>query len=175
MRPEKKQMVQEVMGLIDNRPFILITYKGLKANVFNAFRAKLSEPSLNAACRVVPNTLLRIAAKQVGLDALADTAITGDTALISGSDDPVALAKAVREFAKGREEVKVKLSVVEGAMLSEADTYALADLPSREVLLAQVLGLLQAPAGQLARVLNAKVASIVYVLNDYCTKKGQVA
>ncbi|HPY91585.1 MAG TPA: 50S ribosomal protein L10, partial [Lentisphaeria bacterium] len=174
MRSEKKQMVQEVMGLIDNRPVILITYKGLKANVFNAFRAKLSEPSINAACRVVPNTLLRIAAKQLGMDALANTPLAGDTALISGAGDPVALAKAVREFAKGREEVKVKLSVVEGALLSEADTYALADLPSREVLLAQVLGLLQAPAGQLVRVLNAKVASIVYVLNDYCTKKGQV-
>ena len=87
----------------------------------------------------------------------------------------MALAKAVREFAKGRDQVKVKLAVVEGTLLSEADTYALADLPAREVLLAQLLGLLQAPAGQLVRVLNAKVASIVYVLNDYCTKKGQVA
>jgi large subunit ribosomal protein L10 len=168
-------MVQEVMDLINGKPIILITYQGLTANVFNAFRAKLTEPSINGVCRVVPNTLLRVAAGQLGMDALANTPLAGDTALISGSGDPVALAKAVREFAKGRDQVKVKLAVVEGTLLSEADTYALADLPAREVLLAQLLGLLQAPAGQLVRVLNAKVASIVYVLNDYCTKKGQVA
>lgn len=163
------------MDLINRKPIILITYNGLTANVFNAFRTKLSDPSINAVCRVVPNTLLRVAAGQLGMDALANTTITGDTALISGSGDPVVLAKTVRDFAKGRDQVKIKLSVVEGSLLSEADTYALADLPSREVLLAQLLGLLQAPASQLVRVLNAKVASIVYVLNDYCTKKGQVA
>ncbi len=175
MRSEKTQMVQEVMDLINRKPIILITYKGLTANVFNAFRAKLAEPSLNAVCRVVPNTLLRVAAGQLGMDALANTPLAGDTALVSGAGDPVALAKAVREFAKGRDQVKIKLSVVEGSLLSEADTYALADLPPREVLLAQVLGLLQAPAQQLVRVLNAKVASIVYVLKAYGDKQTKAA
>ena len=60
-------------------------------------------------------------------------------------------------------------------LLTPADVDALADLPSREVLLAQLLGLLQAPGSQLVRVLNAKVASIVYVLDAYCKSKEQVA
>jgi large subunit ribosomal protein L10 len=67
----------------------------------------------------------------------------------------------------------VKLAVVEGALLNQADAFAMADLPSREVLLAQLLGLLQAPASQLVRVLNAKLASIVYVLDAYCKKKDE--
>jgi large subunit ribosomal protein L10 len=69
----------------------------------------------------------------------------------------------------------VKFSYIENALLSESDTKALADLPPREVLLAQLLGVLQAPGSQLVRVLNAKVASIVYVLDAFCKKNEQVA
>ena len=89
--------------------------------------------------------------------------------------DAVQMAKLVREFAKSKEQVKVKCGMLDGNLLKPAEVDALADLPSREVLLAQLLGLLQAPGSQLVRVLNAKVASIVYVLDAYCKSKEQVA
>ncbi len=171
MRAEKSQMVGEIKGLVENRPIVLITYKGLKANTFNEFRCKLAE--LDAVCRVVPNTLLKKAAEALGMDGLAAFDLSGDTALVSGACDPVALMKCVRDFLKGKDQMTVKLAVVEGALLNQADAFAMADLPSREVLLAQLLGLLQAPASQLVRVLNAKLASIVYVLDAYCKKKDE--
>lgn len=173
MRAEKKQMVQDLKTLLSERQLVLISYKGLKANVFNEFRGKLA--SLDAECRVVPNTLLRIAARELGMDGLAEAIMSGDTAMVSGAGDPVAMVKAVLEFAKGKDQVSVKFSYIENALLSESDTKALADLPPREVLLAQLLGLLQAPGSQLVRVLNAKVASIVYVLDAFCKKNEQVA
>lgn len=173
MRAEKKQMVQDLKTLLSERQLVLISYKGLKANVFNEFRGKLA--SLDAACRVVPNTLLRIAARELGMDGLAGAIASGDTAMVSGAGDPVAMVKAVLEFAKGKDQVSVKFSYIENALLSETDTQALADLPSREVLLAQLLGVLQAPGSQLVRVLDAKVASIVYVLDAFCKKNEQVA
>lgn len=173
MRAEKTQMVQNLKKLLSERPVVLISYKGLKANVFNEFRGKLD--TLNAECHVIPNTLLRIASQELGMDGLAAADVSGDTALVSGACDPVAMVKMVLEFAKGKDQVSVKFSYIENALLNEKDTQALADLPPREVLLAQLLGLLQAPGSQLVRVLNAKVASVVYVLDAFCKKNEQVA
>ena len=174
MRAEKKQIVQEIKGLIEDKPFILITYKGMSTTALNNFRDSLA--TIEAECHVVPNSLLRIAVKELDLNASSAESLAGDTALVSGACDPVALAKLVRDFSKSsKEKVGIKWSYVEGVELSTADTIALADLPPREVLLAQLLGLLEAPAGQLVRVLNAKVSSIVYVLNAFLAKKEQAA
>jgi large subunit ribosomal protein L10 len=173
MRAEKTQMVQSLKTLLSGRPVVLINYKGLKANVFNEFRGKLA--SIGAECHVVPNTLLSIAARELELTALAEADMSGDTALISGDCDVVAMVKTLLDFAKGKSPLAVKFSYVEGALLDEQDTRALADLPSREILLSQLLGVLQAPGSQLVRVLNAKVASIVYVLDAFCKKNEQVA
>ncbi len=174
MRAEKVQIVQEIKGLMDSKPFILISYKGLTAAVQSSFQTKLS--ALGAECHVVPNTLLRCAAVELGLEAVAACALSGDTAMVSGCCDPVALARVVRDFIKEqKEKVTVKWGYVEGALVSAEEAQALADLPSREVLLAQLLGLLEAPAAQLAGVLNAKVSSIVYVLNAFLGKKEQAA
>ena len=172
MREEKKQMVQELESLLQGRSAILITYQGLTANVFNGFRATVASDKVNGSCHVVKNAILKKAAGFLGLDALANAELSGDTALVSGPD-AVALAKAVKEFAAGNDKVKVKFSFVEGALLSAEETKALADLPSREVVLAQVLGLLQAPASGIVRAINAKVASILYVLNAVSKKKEE--
>ncbi|MDD3953155.1 MAG: 50S ribosomal protein L10 [Lentisphaeria bacterium] len=174
MRAEKVQIVQEIKGLIESKPFILISYKGLSAAVLSSFRTKLS--AFGAECHIVPNKLLLCAAKELGLDSVAAVELSGDTAMVSGSCDPVALARAVRDFVKElKEKVTVKWGFIEGTLVSAEEVQALADLPSREVMLAQLLGLLEAPAGQLVRVLNAKVSSIVYVLNAFLSKKEQAA
>jgi len=81
----------------------------------------------------------------------------------------------LNDFGKKHEEAAVKVAVVEGTAIGPADVKQLADLPPKEVLQAQLLGLLQAPAGQLVRVLNAKVASVVYVITAYLNKKEEAA
>jgi large subunit ribosomal protein L10 len=172
MREEKKQMVQELESLLQGRSAILITYQGLTANAFNGFRGEVASEQINGSCHVVKNAILKKAAEALGLDALAQAELSGDTALVSGTD-AVALAKAVKKFATGNDKVKVKLSFVEGALLSAKETMALAELPSREVVLAQLLGLLQAPASGIVRAINAKVASILYVLNAVSKKKEE--
>ena len=176
MRAEKNSMVQELAGLLEGRSAVLISYQGLTANVFNGFRAKVAGEGINGSCHVVPNTLLKKAAAQLGLDALANVELSGDTAMVSGPD-AVSLVRAVKDFAaaEGKDKVKVKLSCVEGQLLNASDTMALANLPSKEVMQAQLLGLLQAPAAGIVRAINAKVASILYVLNAYKAKLEQTA
>lgn len=170
MRAEKLQLARDIQALIGRAPSIfLVSYKGLTVASFDTLRAALNP--LGAACHVVPNRVFRIAAREAGLDDLAAFDLEGDTALICGGEDVVAVAKALRDFSKGHEQMAVKIALVEGRLAQPEQARALADVPSREVLLAQLLGLLQAPAGQLVRVLQASVANIVYVLSAYRQKK----
>ena len=179
MRAEKLQMLEVVKGLLKDQSFFLIGFRAITVAEFSAFRAQLAE--VGATCHVVKNTLIHKASDALGYQAVAEQNIVGSTAVVSGSNDPVAMAKAIKELIKAtpdaekKARVTVKLGFLDGKLLSAADVAALAELPPREVLLGQLLGLLQAPATGLVRVLNAKLSSIVYVLNAFCKKKEQAA
>jgi len=180
MRAEKKQMVQELADRMKGQSVVLITYQGVKANAINSFRASVASDSVKGACHVVPNTLVKKAAEELGYKELAEFELSGDTAMVTGPD-AVALVKAIKEFAADKEKankmVKIKLSYVEGQLLDAKDTMALADLPPKEVIQAQLLGLIQAPAAGIARAINAKLSSVVYVLDSLRKKleEGQTA
>ena len=102
MRAEKKQMVQELVDRMNGRSVILITYQGLKANAINSFRASVASDSVKGACHVVPNTLVKKAAAELGYKELAEFELNGDTARVTGPD-AVALVKAIKEFAADKE------------------------------------------------------------------------
>ena len=174
MRAEKTQLVKDIRALVESSSSLfLIGFKGLTAADFRTLRSALM--ACRSECHVVPNRLLKIAAAESGLAALGQADLTLDTALVSGGADPVGVAKALRDFAKTRPGALIKLGVVEGKLCTGAQAVALADLPPREVLQAQLLGLLQAPATQMVQVLNAKVASVVFVLNAYLSQKEKAA
>ncbi len=174
MRAEKKQLVDDIRALLEPSPSLfLISYKGLTAKGFAELRKSLDE--LESQCHVMPNRVFLRAVAECGIDALAGLSLTKDTALVTAGCDPVGIAKKLRDFAKAEKVVSFKLAVIEGKLCSASEASALADLPPREVLQAQLLGLLQAPATQVVRVLNAKVASIVYVLNAYLGEKEKAA
>lgn len=173
MRPEKKQLVADIRAMIESSTcYFLVTYKGLTAASFESFRADLAEAQ--GECHVVPNRLFSRAAAELGTE-LSKDGLVGDSAVVAALGDPVAVARVIREFGREHEGVTFKLAVLEGTVCSPEEASWLADLPSREVLLAQFLGLLQAPMGQLVGVLNAKVSSIAYVLNAYLSKQENEA
>ncbi len=173
VRSEKAQMVQDLQSLVEPAECLLLTsYSGLSVRGFEELRGALCEAE--GECHVVPNRLLKRVLIECGIEGLTDDVLTGDTAMVTGSD-PAALAKRVRDFGRAHNAVAFKAAVVGGSVLSAAEAGRLADLPSKEVLQAQLLGLLQAPAGQLVGVLNAKVASVVYVLSAYLREKEKAA
>ena len=174
MRAEKKQLVQDIRGLMESSPYVfVITYKGLTAAQFGKLRKTLAEAQ--SQCHVVPNRLLRRAAVEGGLAILTDVPLGGDSALISGGSDPVAVAKRLCTFMDGNQKVSFKVGVLGGKLCSPTQARSLATVPPVEVLQAQLLGLLQAPMTQLVGVLNAKVASVLYVLSAYLSKKEKAA
>lgn len=139
----------------------LADYRGLNVEQTNALRRKLKDAGVEY--RVVKNTLLRLAAKDTD-SACLDEHLSGPTAIALVNDDPVAPAKALVEFAKQYNVFELKAGMLNGKLLSVADIKDLADLPSREQLIAKMLGSMNAPVSNFVGVLAAIPRSLVQVL-----------
>ena len=169
MRSEKRYVVQSIAQMIDGSDYCyFVTYAGLKVKAFETLRNDLAKQ--NASCHVLKNSLIRKAAAELKIDALDALDLTKSTAMVYGKGDCGAVAKSIAEFSKKNEQVQAKGGYVDAAYLAPADVAAIADLPSREVMLAMLLGLIQAPARNLVSVINQGVAQIVNVTNAYKEK-----
>jgi large subunit ribosomal protein L10 len=120
---------------------------------------------------VVKNSFLKRAMTASGLPDVAEQ-LSGQTALVTGDKDVAPVAKVLKTFAAEFKIAAVKIGVVDKSVLSTAEVESLADLPSREVLLAQFLGVLSAPATKLVRILNEPAASLARLLNAKAAKEG---
>lgn len=155
---EKKTIVAEVSSEISRAQAIVIAeYRGLGVSDFTLLRAKAREAGIYL--RVVKNTLVRRAVVNTPFSALADQMV-GPLAYGIGSD-PVATAKVLHGFAKTNENFVIKAGAMTGLVMSAKDIAALAVLPSREELLAKLLGTMQAPITQFVRTLNEIPARFV--------------
>ncbi len=140
---------------------VLTEYRGLTVRQLSDLRKQLKAAA--AEYKVVKNRLARLAVKDSPLDPLG-THFKGPTALVFTKQDPVAVAKALQAFVRINPALTIKLGLVEGKVLQPAELKALADLPSKEQLRAQIVGALQGPMRQLVSLLQAPVRELVYVL-----------
>lgn len=150
-RDQKTQLLNEMKELFNSNELIVISqYKGLTVNEVEELRNNVR--NVGAGFRVTKNRITRLALEGTKFEGIKDL-FTGPTA-IAFSNDPIAAAKACVEFAKTNE----KLVIMGGmgtSVLSVAEVKYLASIPSLDELRAKLIGLLQAPAGQIARVLAA--------------------
>ena len=173
MRPEKANIVSDLSEKLNRSPFLLVTdYQGMKVAQFGELRNRLAPTG--AQVHVVKNSFLKRAMTASGLPDVAEQ-LSGQTALVTGDKDVAPVAKVLKTFAAEFKVAAVKIGVVDKSVLSTAEVESLADLPSREVLLAQFLGVLSAPATKLARILNEPAASLARLLNAKAAKEGQPA
>jgi len=176
-RPDKVAVVDEVQTKLDAADGALLTeYRGLDVPAMAALRAALRDAG--GEYKIYKNTLVRIAAANAGVE-IDDDMLTGPTAIAfvnakeDGSPgDAAAVAKALKEFAKTNENLVLKGGVLDGAVLSADDIKALAELPSREVLLSQIAGLLQAPLAEFASLLDAVPREFAYAVQALIDKGG---
>ena len=161
-RPEKVAVVDEVRERLSSSSAALLTeYRGLKVKDLAALRHQLA--GVGGEYRVYKNTLVRLAARDLGLEALDDV-LVGPTAIAFVDGDAVAVAKALRDYARTNPTLVLKGGVLGRSVLSPADAGALADLPSREVLLARLAGAFAAPLQQFAALLAALPRNFAYAL-----------
>src|SRR5213075_2743592 len=162
MRPEKASIVSYLSEKLNRSPFLLVTdYKQMKVDQFGELRNRLAPAG--AEVRVVKNSFLKRAMADSGMPDVAEK-LTGQTAIVMGEKDVAPVAKILKSFAAEFKIAALKIGVVNKAVMSTSDVEALAELPAREVLLAQLLGLFQAPATRLVRVLNEPAAALARLL-----------
>lgn len=169
MHPDKATIVEDLQGKLNASPFLFVAdYTGLKVSQFAELRNRLFDAG--ARCHVVKNTFLRRAAKSAGLPELAD--LHGQTAIIVGDKDVAAAAKVLKNFSAEFKKPEIKAGVVDRVVVSTEQIKTIADLPSRDVLLATLLGVLNAPASKLVRVLNEPASSLARLLKAKAEKDG---
>ena len=167
MHPAKETIVDDLQAKLNASPFLFVAdYTGLKVSQFAELRTRLW--NVGARCHVVKNTFLRRAAKSAGLPELAE--LKGQTAIVVGDKDVAAAAKVLKNFTAEFKKPEMKTGVVDRIVVSTEQIKAIADLPSREVLLATLLGVLNAPASKLVRVLNEPASSLARLLQGKAAK-----
>lgn len=149
----KKQIVQEIADKFKaSKSTIVVDYRGLNVAEVTELRKQLRDAGIEF--KVYKNTLTRLAAESAEVAEL-NSALTGPNAIAFSTEDVVAPAKILNDFAKKHEALEIKAGVIEGNVASVEEVKALAELPSREGLLSMLLSVLQAPIRNLALATKA--------------------
>jgi len=172
-KKRKDEMLADYRDLLEKSKAVFLTeYTGLTMKQLDTLRANLRE--IGAEYHVVKNSLGKIAFKDAGYE-IDESLLTGSTAVGFAFENSPAVAKAISDFAKDLEYVKIKGGFLGEKPMSADDVKALADLPPLPVMRAQLLGVLQAPASKLLRTLAEPGRQIAAVLQAYSEKEGAAA
>ena len=170
---EKARIIEETEASLGAaQAAVLANYQGLTVGQLNALRGKLREQGVGL--KIVKNTLLRRAAQSLGIEGL-EPYLKGPTLLAISKEDPAAgaraMAQAAREYPR---RLEVKAGILGRDVLDAQSVRELADLPSREVMIARVLGTMMSPIQRMVWVLNAPVTQLARVLDQIREQKEQV-
>lgn len=162
MRAEKANISKEYLTRLNASPFfVVVDYQGLKVGPMTELRKRLHK--VGAEIHVVKNSLFRIAAKESGLADLKGT-MAGQMAVVTGQKDVCAAAKVVKTFVSEFDKPKIKFGFMGDRRIEATEVEALADLPPIEILRSKLLGALKAPAQNLVALLNTPASQLARVL-----------
>ena len=154
MNPDKKIIIDGLLDRVNASPYlIVIDYTGLTVQQFTELRNRLNAGG--ASCTVAKNTYMRKALAEAGLPDIGDS-LVGQTAFVMGESEVFAAAKAIKNFEKEFKKPEMKVGILGNAVLDEAKLKAIADIPSREAVLSQLLATILEPASRIARVIKKK-------------------
>ena len=172
-KQEKAQEIDTLAEALKSAPpLFVLEYRGLTVNQVSALRKKVRAAS--SRYKVVKNRLALRAVKGTPFEPLSPH-FTGPTAIAWAAKDPAALAKALDEFTKDNQGLTVRAGLVDGRLIDAPAIKALASLPSREVLIARLLGALNAPMVRLVTVLKAPARNLVLTVDQIAKSKPKGA
>lgn len=150
----KSQIVAEITDKLQRaQSVVVVDYKGLTVEEVTNLRSQMREAGVDY--KVYKNTLVRRAAKEVGIEQFNDTELVGTNAIAFGYEDPVAPAKIVKNFMDKNPKLELKMGVVEGQFYDKEKILEIANIPSREELIAKLLGSLKAPLSDFVYLIDA--------------------
>jgi large subunit ribosomal protein L10 len=165
----KNQNVEEIKEKISRaQSVVLVDYRGLNVDQLTELRSEYRKAGVEY--KVYKNTMMRFAFKDAGLEEFNEY-LKGPSAIAFGYDDPVQVAKITSKFAKDNDKLEIKAGIVDGKIIDIDGVNSLANLPSREVLIAQVLGGLNSPIQGFANVLQGTIRGLATVLSAIAEKQ----
>lgn len=169
-REQKEARVAELRKELEGKNVVLLSdFTGMDVATATEMRSKFRAASVDF--RVVKNTLAKRAMEEAGLSELAGD-MKGPNGFVMTEGDPAQAAKILVEFEKGKKTPQIKTGIIDAAMVTAAQIRRIAELPSREVLLAQIAAGFQAPVAGLARLLNELSRKLVATLDAVAKQKG---
>lgn len=164
-KERKRDLVSQYKSLAEsNSAMILTNYSGLNVKQIETLRSQIRESG--GEFHIIKNTLAEIAFKEIDLT-LPEGALDGPTAIGFASEDAVDVAKAIVDLTKDADVLSIKGAIIDGSLFDSRQVLQLAELPPIPVVRAQLLSLIQTPAGSVARALASSVRQVVNVLNAY--------
>jgi len=172
-RPDKVEAVKEIVAdLKATDVYYFVDYRGLTFAEATDLRARLAKA--DTSLKVVKNTLAKIAAAEAGVEGLTEL-LQGPTAIAYCHGDPAKVAKVIQDFIREKKKAVIRGGKLQRSILSAGDVDTIATLPSREQLIAQVVGLIAAPLAGLVTVLNGPIRGLVVVLDRIQEKQASAA
>jgi len=172
-REEKSKVVNGFGQRLSNAPFVLVTeFRGTKVADVTKLRRELEKNGMGF--QVLKNTLARRALSDMGIKGL-DSHLKGMTGIVLSSPDGIASAKVLKDLLKPYQTIQIRAGYFDGTVLKEDPVKVVSELPSREDLLATLLGTLQAGPQQLVSVLAAPGRDLVQLLSNYAHKLEEAA
>lgn len=170
-KQQKARIIEELADKFKRQKIVIFSdFQGISVTKFGALRRALKK--IGAEFKVAKKTLFDRALNQVGMNSIQVKELKGEIGVTFGYEDQAESAKTLVRFAKENETFKVLAAILAGKALNEKQVAALAKLPSREVLLGELLGVLQSPMRGLAIVLQANMRNLVVVLNNIKEEKS---
>lgn len=170
----KQQIVEELKGLLSEAEMALVLdFKGLSVKEMTDLRTRLQ--AANGVCKVTKNTLMRRAIDGDATWANLDSLLTGTNAFVLVKGDVGGAVKAVQAFQKDSKKSETKGGLFEGKLLSQADIKAIGDLPSKEVLMAQIAGAINAVATKVAVGINEVPSGLARALKQVSEGEAQAS
>lgn len=169
-RQKKEQVLAELIKSFEKAKTVVFSqYQGTNVKNMRELRRKLREG--NVSFKVARKTLMTLAAKKVGFDEVPADFMKGPIGLAFGMGDAIAPAKIVNDFGKTVGTVKIVGAIFEGKLINAAEAKVIALLPSKEVLLAKLLGSMKAPISGFYSILHGLLRGFVYTLSEVQRKK----
>ncbi len=168
-REQKKELAKQfIENLINSKTTVIVDFKGMTVADINALRRELREHGIDM--KVLKKTVAQVALDDQKID-LNVREMEGQLAFVYGGEDEVSAPKIINKFAKDNENLKILAGILEKKPLTQSETVALAKLPSKEELLAKVVGSLKSPVSGLVNTLSGNLRNLVYVLQAIKDKK----
>jgi large subunit ribosomal protein L10 len=168
---QKRTQIDAIKEQIKNaKGLVIVNYIGLTVAEDTAFRKSLRERGINYS--VLKNRLVKMAFNELGYNDF-DEALNGPSALAFSNDDAVGAAKAIIESASSYSKISVKCGMAEGNFIDAAGIKMLASLPSKDIMIAKLLGTMQAPISNLVYCLNGLISGLAICLNKIAEQKAQ--